>query len=267
MEIVGANINTSVAGVDEMIAKRDKTALIELCRRQIAWGAGRLALNGATRLSTEVEDMEWMVRTIQAELDILLMPDTPNPDAIAVALKHNRCGRMLVDSITCEQARIAAIMPLVRQYRAPVVVLMHDESGMPQTLEDRLRLMPVVETVAKEYGMEKSDMYLDALVFPLATDGESARNFISCVRALKEAYPAYKTSCGLNNISYGLPAGELLNISFFHLLCAAGQDCAFVELSDAFSGFIAALDALNGKDENCMEYIGAWRAKRLDVLK
>jgi len=259
MEIVGSLINTSHPGIDEMIAKRDKSMLLSLCQRQISYGATRIALNCATRLESEVDDMVWMARTLQEEMEVLIMPDTPNPDAARAVVEVNRYGRVLIDSTTCEKQRIAAFMPIAEEYNCQIVVLLQDEQGMPSTLEDRLRLMPTVETICKEYHMKKEDVFLDCLLFPLSVSHKNGTLYMDCLNSIRKQYPGYRYTCGLNNISYGLPEEQLLNISFVTMILAAGQDCVFLDIDPATGAFIKAAQALLGKDEYTMDYISAYR--------
>ena len=266
MEIVGARINTSHPGIDEMIEKRDKKALIDLCREQLDCGATRIGLNCGTRLSTEVEDMLWMTRTLQEEMEVLLMPDTPNPLAVQAVVEENRYGRVLIDSTTCEASRVEAVMPLVQKHNCQIVVLLQDEGGMPQTVEDRLRLMKKVEQITKTYQVEQQDVFLDCLVFPLALDDHNGILYRDCVQAVRQAYPGYHFTCGLNNISYGLPNEPLLNIAFLMLLMSIGQDCIFLDIDRMSGAFLQAAKSILGQDEYTMDYIQAYKAGKFPAL-
>jgi cobalamin-dependent methionine synthase I len=266
MFIIGAVINTSVEGIDDIIEQRDRPALLELARRQIALGSEMLAVNCGSRLKTEVDDIEWMFRTIQDEIEIPLCIDSPNPEAHRAGLRVHRHGRPMVDAITAEKARIEAIMPLVREYGAMVTALLHDESGMPATAEDRLRVMPVIDAAAKAYGIDRSDIYLDCLVFPISVDQSNARKYLESGRRIKEQYPGYKTICGLNNISYGLPGPDNINTAFLAACAANGQDAAYLEITPVTAAAVKSIRLLEGKDENCMEYITAAREGRFGAI-
>ncbi len=263
MFIIGAVINTSVEGIDEIIDKRDKNRLLDLAREQIDRGSEMLAINCGSRLKTEVDDIEWMFRTIQDEIEIPLCIDSPNPEAHRIGLEVHRHGRPMVDAITAEKTRIEAIMPLVREHNAMVTALLHDESGMPETVEDRLRVMPVIAAAAEEYGVKPEDIYLDCLVFPIAVDQSNARKFLESGRMIKEEYPGFKTICGLNNISYGLPEADNINAAFLAACAANGQDAAYIEISAATAAMVKSIHLLEGKDENCLDYISAVREGKL----
>lgn len=260
MEIVGSLINTSHPGIDEIIENRNKEALIALCKKQLLYGSTRIALNCATRLSSEVDDMIWMTRLLQDEMEVLVMPDTPNPEAIKAVVKENKYGRVLIDSTTCEENRIAAVMPIVEEYNCQITVLLQDENGMPKTVDDRLRVMKKAEQMAKDYHVKKEDMFIDNLVFPLAIDDGNGRLYMDCLRAIQKEYPGYRFTCGLNNISFGMPSANYLNITFLLMIMALGQDCFFVDIDPSLGAFIKAAQAILGEDEYTMEYISAFRS-------
>jgi 5-methyltetrahydrofolate--homocysteine methyltransferase len=266
MEVVSSEISSSNPLVDDLIARRDGSLLLDLCRRQIDLGADRLALNCGTRIDSEVEDMGWMVRTIHESLEVPLMTDTPNPLAIEEALKNNVHGRPVVDSISCERDRIEAIMPLVKRYDASVVVLLHGDDHMPVSVQDRLDCMPMVERVAREYAMKKEDMYLDCIMAPISVDSQNGLQYLQSLRLLQENYAGYRFACGVDNISYGMPEPEILNIAMAVMLVGAGQDFLFTNSTPALRAFLRAAKALTNQDANTLEYIEAFRKGELAVL-
>ncbi len=264
--IVGATINTSVPGINEMLDQRDEKQLFALVEQQLAWGASTLAINCGSR-ATEVEDITWMFEKIQDNFQIPLCVDSPNPLAHEAALKIHRHGRAMLDSTTLEAARIAAIVPLAKKYDCTLVVLLHDENGMPTDANDRIAMMEKVEAMVQEYELNRADIYLDCLVFPLSVDKLNAKYYLDSISAIKAKYPDYKYICGLNNISFGLPEMDILNCNFISMAAAVGQDAVFIELSDASAAMLRGLQALTGNDENCKNYLKAYRNKSLDIFK
>lgn len=259
MFIIGAVINTSVEGVDAMIKKRDRRELLRLAKMQIGQGAEMLAINCGSRIDTEPDDIEWMFRTIQDELEVPLCIDSPNPEAHRAGLKVHRHGRAMVDSITAEKERMEAILPLVREHGAMVTAIMHDESGMPSDTDGRLRVMPVIEEAVREYGIAPEDVYLDCMVFPLSVDTENGRIYLETLAEVKRRYPRYRTICGLNNISYGLPAGDVLNTAFVSMCAALGQEAVYIELTRESGAALRGIQALLGSDPYCEAYLRSYR--------
>jgi 5-methyltetrahydrofolate--homocysteine methyltransferase len=172
----------------------------------------------------------------------------------------------MVDSITAEQHRIEASLPLIKKHNAMVTAIMHDESGMPSDVEDRMRVMPKVDAAVREYGIPAEDVYLDCMVFPLSVNGDNGRIYLDALRRVKAEYPQYKTICGLNNVSYGLPQEDILNISFLAMCAALGQEATYIEITKESGAFIRGISALTGQDEFCMNYIDSFRESRLDIF-
>ena len=233
---------------------------------QIYHGSEMLAINCGSRINTEPDDIEWMFRSIQDEIEIPLCIDSPNPEAHRAGLKVHRHGRALVDSITAEKARIEAIMPLVAKHDAMVVAILHDEEGMPKDVEGRLRVIPKIQLAAKEYGVKPQDVFLDCMIFPFSVNSQNGKIYLDSLKAVKKKYPEFKTICGLNNISYGLPQPDLLNQTFIAMCAALEQEAVFVEITEKTGATFKALHALLGNDEFCMNYLKAFRNKDLNIF-
>ena len=267
MFTIGAVINTSVKGIDAIIDARNTDELLRIARMQIDNGAQMLAINCGSRIDSEVDDIEWMFRTIQDEIEIPLCIDSPNPDAHRIGLQVHRHGRPMVDSITAEKARMEAILPLVKEHNAMVTAILHDESGMPESAEDRLRVVPKIEAAVKAHEIAPADVYLDCMVFPVSVNSQNGKIYLDTLRQVKQHYPEYKTICGLNNISYGLPREDLLNAAFMSMCSALGQEAIYLEITSETGAFLRSIAALGGQDDFSMEYIEAYRAGKLDIFK
>lgn len=260
MEIIGSVLNTSVAGIDDMLDARDVSLLLEYTQHQIRRGAERIAVNCGSRVDTEAEDLVWMVQEIQREFEIPLVIDSPNPEAHREVIPYLNCGRPMINSVTAERTRLEALMPLAKQYDAQVTALLFDESGMAKDPGDRFRVMPVIIEAAQEYGVIPQDIYLDAGVFPLSVDHRNGCIYLETLTALHERYPQFRTICGLNNISFGLPCGELADMMFLSVLEQAGQSAVYVELGQETGAAVSALKLLYGRDSHCAGYIENYRA-------
>jgi cobalamin-dependent methionine synthase I len=267
MYIIGAVINTSVDGITDMIEKRDKAELLRLAEMQITLGADMLAINCGDRVNSEPEDITWMIETIQQEHEIALCIDSPNPAAHQAGLEVHRYGRAMVDSITAEAERMEAILPLVKKHNAMVTAILHDESGMPSDVEGRLKVIPKIEAAIAKYGIDPEDVYLDCMVFPLSVDSAHASIYLDTLKAVKQRYPRYKTICGLNNISYGLPEEDVLVTAFVSMCAALGQEATYIEISKASGAVLKGVKALLNRDDYCSDYLGSYRAGMLDIFK
>jgi len=272
MIIVGEKLNSSIKRVAEAIEKRDAATIQDLAKRQADAGADFLDVNAAIRVSQELDDLTWMVEAVLAVTDKPLCIDSPNPKAIAKGLAlykaAGRSERPLVNSITGEPDRIQGILPLVAEYKCPVVALTSDETGIPSTVEDRVRIAGKIVVEAEKYGVPREDIYFDPLVLPVSTDVRNGAIFMDSLRTIKAEYPGVKTISGLSNISYGLPKRKIVNRAFLITALAAGMDAAIMDPLDMdIMALLKATELVLGQDDFCMNYLTAYRAGLLGEVQ
>lgn len=267
MIIIGENINTSEEEVVSLFDSRDREGVLQLVDSQLKWGSAMLAINCATNEEREIEDLEWVTRLICQNFDIPLCFDSPNPEAQEAALRaYTGSHPAMINSITAEEQSMSAMIPLAVKYKTMLTAILHDESGMPSCVEDRMRVIPLIIERCMSAGIKAEDLYLDALVFPIATCDSAAVTYIEVLKRIRSEYPQFKTICGLNNISYGLPFEDHLNGSFYHMCDLFGQHAAYMKLSDPLYASICSLATLKGEDPYCTSYLQAYRDGKLGEL-
>lgn len=259
MLIVGERINTSRKAIGPAVVNRDVAFIQNEAKMQFEAGATHIDVNAGTLVYEEPEALEWLVKTVQEAVDAPLCIDSPNPKAIEKALKVHK-GKALINSITAEKERFNAILPLVKEYGCSVVALCMDDSGMPETADDRLRIVKVlVDDLTKE-GIKPDDVYFDPLVKPISTGSTFGVEVLDTIRGIVKDFPGFHTICGLSNISFGLPNRKLLNQAFLVMCAGAGMDSFIIDpLDQRLMANLIAARALAGMDDYCMGYLTAHR--------
>lgn len=259
MLIVGERINSTRSAVAQAISERNAAFIQEEARRQVAAGARMLDVNAGASLDTEPEELAWLVQTVQAAVEVPLCLDSPRPEALVQAAAVHR-GVPMVNSITGEEERLEAVVPVVLESGASVVALTMDESGMPRTAADRVRVAERLAERLRSLGVPLERVYFDPVLSTLATDHTQGCEVLEAARRIKEALPEAHLICGLSNVSFGLPRRRLLNQTFLVMLMAAGLDAVIADpTAEGFGELVAAAEALLGGDEFCMNYIGRFR--------
>lgn len=262
MLIVGELINSTRTAVGKAIEQRDKEYLQGLALRQVEAGARVVDVNAAAG-ENEIENMKWLVDIVQEVVDVPLCIDSPSAEAIEAGLALCR-QRAMINSISAERQRWEEVLPLVEQYRPGVVALCMDDRGMPNTVEDRLRVAGYMVAGLTAAGLSEDDIYLDPLVKPLGVDTGFGMEALDSTRALRRKYPAVHGICGLSNVSYGLPGRRLLNRAFMVMAITVGMDAFILDpLDQAAMSLLAAARALAGRDEFCLDYIAGFREGRV----
>lgn len=260
MLIVGELINTSRKMIKTAVDNRDAAYIQDLAERQVASGADFVDVNCGTLVKNEPEAMAWLVKTIRTRISAPLCIDSPNPKAIEAGLTMGGEGQSMINSITAERQRYEDILPLVVKYKAKIVVLCMDDTGMPTSASDRLRIAKKLIGDLTGAGIPEDDIYVDPLVKPVGTGDQAGVEVLQTIAALKNEIPNVHAICGLSNISFGLPNRKVLNQVFMIQAMALGMDSYILDPMDRhMMGFVRASQALLGKDEFCVNYLSAYR--------
>lgn len=255
MIIVGERLNSSRKVVLDAFLARDEKFLQEQGQKQEQAGAHYIDLNAATLLDKEVETLCWAIPLLEKVLSIPLSLDTPNPEAMAEALKICQ-RRAILNSLTGESRKIKALLPLLKDFKPQLIVLCLDDKGLPKTAESSLAIASKMATLLIKEGINSKDIFIDPLVHPLAVDWKSASLFLSSLELIKKNLPELKTIAGLSNVSFGLPQRKLLNRTFLVLALSHGLDAAICDpLDKEFQAALHACQALLGKDPSLKDYL------------
>jgi len=261
MLIIGERINTSRNGINEAVKRRDSSFIVNESRKQIEHGASIVDVNCGLSMEKELEDMLWLIDTIQAGQEVPLSIDTPNGRVLKEALSVHK-GRAMVNSITAEKARYEQILPIIKDSDCQIIALTMDEKGVPKTAQERFEIATIIMEICQGYGIKRDRLYFDVLIRPLSAEQPQALEALKAIRMIKEI--GLKTIAGLSNISFGLPNRSLINRTFLTMACEAGLDACIADPLD--TGLISSIittDVIINADEYAMKYINAFRAGRL----
>ncbi|MEK7449288.1 MAG: methyltetrahydrofolate cobalamin methyltransferase [Planctomycetota bacterium] len=265
MLIIGEKINSSHPKISRAIAGQDAAYLQKLAQEQVAGGAQMLDVNCGT-VKNEPAAMDWLVKIIQEKVQVPLVIDSPNPEAIEAGLSRLSAGHQeqaMVNSITAEKERFEKILPLVKKYNAGVIALTMNEQGIPRTALERFTIAQNLQQITGDYKIPLSNLYIDPLVQPVASEPQQVIEFLESLRLIK-TLPKAQTICGLSNVSFGLPNRSLLNAIFIAMCFGYGLDAAIIDPTDKnIMGAVRAAEALLNKDEYCLNYIKAYRESQL----
>lgn len=190
-------------------------------------------------------------------VDLPLVLDTTDPAALEAALKVYP-GRALVNSVSGEEASLAAVLPLARRYGAAVVALALDDSGIPHAAADRVTVVRRIREAAHAVGLSDGDLVADTLVLAAATEEAGASATLEAIAAVSEDL-GLATLAGVSNVSHGLPGRPLLNARFLTMAEEAGLDAAIVNPGERVvldsATQTAATDVLLGRDPRAERWI------------
>ena len=138
--IIGERINPTGRSIfQEQLRAGDLSRIAIDVAQQVAGGAMVLDVNMGVPLADEVDLMIQAVTLIQGLTDLPLCIDSSVIEALDAGLATYQ-GKALVNSVTAEDDRLEAILPLVKRYGAAIIGLPNDENEIPYEPERRLEL-------------------------------------------------------------------------------------------------------------------------------
>ncbi|MCS7253625.1 MAG: dihydropteroate synthase [Armatimonadota bacterium] len=266
MLIIGERINSSRKVICDAMRSRDASVLQLEARMQSDAGAHYIDCNAAAvGVEEEPTTLAWAIKVIQDAVDVPVCIDSPNPEAIAEAIKVHR-GRALINSITAEKKKLSALLPIIAEHNPRVIALCMSDAGMPKGVEERLIIAESLVEELVRAGVGEEDIFIDPLVLPISVNGDIGQTILRAVAQLRERFPKAHIVMGLTNISHGMPKRGWLNRAFLVMAMAAGLDSVICDPTDrTMMALLIASKALLGQDEFCMNYINAARRGMLDL--
>lgn len=264
MLIVGERINASRNAVRAALERLDSDAIAREARLQAEAGAHYIDVNGGTFPGREPELLAWLVDTVQRVTDLPLSLDSSDPAALAAALPRVRTRPAMVNSITLD--RFDVVLPLVKEHGAKVVALCQADGGSAGGTQRKFEIAATLIERLLRSGVAPGDIYVDPLVFPVATDSGAGAAALGSIARITQDFPGVHRICGLTNVSHGLPARRLLNRTFLVAAMGAGLDAVILDPADReLMASLLAAEALLGRDDYCMQFLKAYRAGRLEA--
>lgn len=233
---------------------------------QVEAGARILDVNAGIPLADEPAILAEAIRIVQSIVDVPLSIDSSVIAALEAGLAAYQ-GKPLVNSVTGEEERLQAVLPLVKEYNAAVIGITNDETGISEDANERFAIAKKIVERAESYGIPREDVIIDPLAMPVGAVQYAGRTLFSIVRRVREEL-GINTICGASNISFGLPERGTLNATFLAMAISAGMTCAITNpLEEDIRKTVLAADVLMGFDENCEAWLSAQRGETSDTSR
>lgn len=253
--LIGERINpTGKKRFKQALAEKDIGYILQEAVNQQAKGVHVLDVNVGLPGIDEKAMLTDSVCELQCVTDLPLQLDSSDPIAMESALRRYN-GKAMVNSVNGKEESMRAVFPLVKKYGGFTVALTLDESGIPSTVEGRMKIAEKILATAAEYGIDKKDIIFDPLAMTVSADKMSAVTTLETVKRITEELGC-NTSLGVSNVSFGLPSRELVNASFFTAAMKNGLSAAIMNpYSERMLEAYYSFNVIKGLDDNCMDFI------------
>ena len=225
---------------------------------QVEAGATMLDVNAGIPLADEPTILSNAIKTVQAITDVPLSIDSSIVAALKAGLETYQ-GKALVNSVTGEEDRLEAVLPLIKKYDAAVVAISNDETGISENPDERFNVAKKIVERALDFGIKANDVVVDPLIMPVGAINLAGITAFQLIRRLKEEL-GVNTTCGASNISFGLPNRHNLNASFLSMGIGAGMTSAIMNpLHLEEMTAIYGANIMMGHDPECRNWIRRFR--------
>ena len=261
--LIGERINPTGRRIfQEQLRAGDLSAIERDVKAQVEGGADVLDVNMGVPMTDEPELLAKAVTLVQELTDKPICIDSSVVEAIEAGLAAYR-GRALVNSITAEDDRMAAILPLVKKYDAAIIALPNDAEEIPMEADRRLELVQhIVEVATGEYGIAKQDIVIDPLAMPIGADTSMVMTTLETMHRIRDGYGLNMT-CGASNVSFGMPDRHTIGAAFLPMAMTAGLTSAIMDTrTPQIVDAVKAADLLMNHDEWGTSWIASHRKKQ-----
>jgi 5-methyltetrahydrofolate--homocysteine methyltransferase len=256
--VIGERINPTgrklfaeeLRGGDLSTAEKDAVAQVEA-------GADMLDVNAGIPLVDEPELLKAMLGAVQGVVDVPICIDSSVISALEAGLSVYE-GKALVNSVTGEDDRLEEILPLVARHGAAVIGLANDETGIPETPQQRVDIARKIVAAAGDHGIPPEDVVIDPLAMTVGAATDAVTITLETISRIRDEL-GVNMCLGASNVSFGLPRRHTLNAAFLPMAMAAGLTSAIMSCAPEVVGAVRASDLLLGHDEWGARWIASYR--------
>ena len=259
--VIGERINpTGRKAFQAQLQAGDLSQLDTDVQQQVEGGADMLDVNVGDPLADEVGLMARAVPLVQGLTDVPLCIDSSVIEALEAGLGAYE-GKALVNSVTGENERLEAILPIVARHGAAVIALANDDE-IPMEPERRVEIAKKIVSAAHDHGIAAEDVVIDPLAMPVGAEPRAVTLFLETLRLLREEL-GVNTTCGASNTSFGLPGRHTLGAAFLAVAQSHGLTSAIMDARrDETVEAVRATDFLLGRDEWGAAWIRRYRERQ-----
>jgi 5-methyltetrahydrofolate--homocysteine methyltransferase len=261
--IIGERINPTGRKLFQLQLRNGDLSRVEIdVKEQVDGGAMLLDVNMGAPLADEAELMRQVIPLIQQLTDLPLVIDSSIIEVLEAGLAAYQ-GKALVNSVTAEDERLEAILPLVKKYGAAVIGLPNDEEEIPEEPARRVELARKLIGVATEkYKIAVEDIVIDPLAMPVGADTLHPNRTLETIALLKSEFGVNMT-LGASNVSFGMPDRHSIAATFLPIAIREGLTSAIMDArSPQIVRAVKAADLVLNRDEWGANWIAAHRAQQ-----
>lgn len=262
MLVIGELINGMFRDVAKAIQNKESDIIQHLAEAEVNAGASALDVNVGPYSKDPKADMRWLVESIQKATNVSLCLDSPQADTIEEGLKVAK-SKAIINSTSADDEEMDEIFALAKKYKAKVIGLAMDKSGVPNDKAKRVELAARIVAKAMDFGIPAEDLFLDPILLPINVGQDQEKTIIESIREFRGlCTPAPNTIVGLSNISQGTKTRSIINRTFLTMAMANGLTAAILDpLDKELMDALITAELILNKNIYCESFLEAYRKK------
>ena len=246
MIVVADNLRITLPAIRDAVDRLDPEPVRKMATACRDAGAQAIDINSGPLTRKAAEKMTFLVNTIQDTVNLPLVLDTTNPDAMAAGLAAcNR--RAVINGVSLEPEKLNRILPLALNHDADIIgYLLRPDGHVPADAAGRMEAAVNLFGECQKAGIPSQRLIIDPVVAPLAWQDGNRQNMalLEVIRTLPDLLGVpVRTIAGLSNLTTGAPDADNRSHyqgTFLPMLAAAGLDMILMNSLDPSVMRIAA---------------------------
>ena len=259
--VIGERINpTGKKRFKEALKSNDIDYILSQAIEQTHAGADILDVNVGLPGIDERDMMIRVVKALQGVCDLPLQLDSTDPTVLDAGLRIYN-GKAIVNSVNGEEKSLSTVLPLVKKYGAAVVGLCLDENGIPKTAAERFAIAERIVARAEALGIGRENVFIDCLTLTASAEQEGVMQTLDALERVRRELGC-QTVLGVSNISFGLPAREIVNSNFLTMALTKGLTLPIINPNiDAMMQSVRSYKLLANIDKGSVDFIAHYGAE------
>ncbi len=263
--VIGERINpTNRKKLAEELRRFDYTRVKADAIAQLQAGAQVVDVNCGVPGADEPAILKGAVEVLQQTTDAPLSLDSSVPEALEAALPAYQ-GKALINSVTADDKLLDRLLPLIKEHRAAVIGITHDEAGISNDPKVRLAAARKIVQRAEEHGIPREDVIVDPICMPIGANTKLGSVTLETIRLVR-AELGVNVSIGAGNVGFGLPDRPAQTASIILLGMSLGLTASIANpLEPEIYRAVLAGDLMLGKDPFGMKWMAYYRKREAEA--
>lgn len=263
MFVVGERINGMFTDVKKAIENRDEGPIQELATDQVQAGADALDLNVGPTRGGDIENMIWLLETVQAVTDAVVCVDTAKEEVMREALKACE-NPTIINSTKAIEEQLEKYVAMATETDSGLIALTINEGGVPSQTDARVQMGATIASKAMEGGLPMGDLYIDPVILPVNVAPKQPARVMEALGQLKMlSDPSPNFLLGLSNVSQGCKERSLLNRIYAAMAIGAGLNAVLMDpLDEDLMNAVITAEVLMERQLYCDDFISAYMGNR-----